>query len=227
MCGRFTQKSERKTISIEFYVQEFISDVFLSYNVAPGQEAGVILRDGETRYDRFKWGLVPIWSKTPQAGRMINARAETVAEKPSFRNGFKKKRCLVPADGFYEWKKTGAVKIPYYIYGASGRPLGMAGLWESWRPKGEEEAQPLLTFTIITTAANARMAELHDRMPVILKPEDRDTWLDSRSDPDDLLELLTPCPPDSIDFHRVSTLVNSPQNNVPACIIPAEEESLF
>ena len=132
MCGRFTQKSERKIISLEFYVQDFLSDVFVNYNVAPTQDAGVIVRDDVYRYVRYRWGLVPFWSKDPKIGnRMINARAETVAEKPSFRNAFTKRRCLVPADGFFEWKKESGYKTPYYIYYSTGKPMSFAGLWET------------------------------------------------------------------------------------------------
>jgi len=236
MCGRFTQKSERKVISLEFYVQDFLSDVFMNYNIAPTQDAGVVVRDEVYRYVRYRWGLVPFWSKDPKIGnRMINARAETVAEKPSFRNAFAKRRCLVPADGFYEWKKEGGYKTPYYIYHSSGKPMSFAGLWETWTPKlepsvGQPEADifsserekppPLHTFTIITTGANEKLRELHDRMPVIISQEKRDVWLNPDTGPDQLVELLEPLPPEEIELHEVSRMVNSPQNNSPECIEP-------
>ncbi len=135
MCGRFTQKSERRIISLEFYVQDFRSDVFINYNVSPGQSAGVIIYDSDFCYDQYRWGLVPYWAKDPAIGnRMINARAETVTEKPSFRKAFERRRCLIPADGFFEWKKEDGRKTPYYIFSSSGKPMGFAGLWETWCP---------------------------------------------------------------------------------------------
>lgn len=236
MCGRFTQKSERKIISLEFYIKDFLSDVLVNYNVAPSQDAGVIVRDNVYRYVRYRWGLVPFWSKDPKIGnRMINARSETVAEKPSFRNAFAKRRCLVPADGFYEWKKENEYKTPYYIYHATGKPMSFAGLWESWTPQaepkgqqpeadlfssGEEKPPPLHTFTIITTGANEKLKELHDRMPVVITPEMRDVWLNPDTHTDQLVELLQPLPSKEIEFHEVSRIVNTPQNNSQECIEP-------
>ncbi len=240
MCGRFTQKSERKIISLEFYIKDFLSDVLVNYNVAPSQDAGVIVKSDVYRYVRCRWGLVPFWSKDPKIGnRMINARSETVAEKPSFRQAFAKRRCLVPADGFYEWKKENGFKTPYYIYHAAGKPMSFAGLWESWtlrteprvqQPEadlfptdaenGDEKPPPLHTFTIITTGANEKLKELHDRMPVVITPEMRDVWLDPDTHKDQLVELLRPLPPEEIEFHEVSRMVNSPQNNSPECIEP-------
>jgi putative SOS response-associated peptidase YedK len=242
MCGRFTQKSERKLIALEFYVQDFIHDVLESYNLAPGQDAGVIIHDDVNRYARYRWGLVPFWAKDPSIGnRMINARGETVAEKPSFKKAFAARRCLVPADGFYEWRKGGSYKTPFYIYHASGKPMSFAGLWETWYPKGaakkpgpepepgekadssKEGGEPaaLHTFTIITTEANEKLRALHDRMPVIIPPDRRETWLNQDTDPARLGELLEPLPPSQIEFHEVSRMVNSPKNNTPACIEPA------
>jgi len=144
MCGRFTQKSERKIITEEFYIQEFLSDVYISYNIAPGQNAGVVIRDRVNKYAQFRWGLVPFWADDPKIGyRMINARAETVAEKPSFRKAFVKRRCIIPADGFYEWKKEGAYKTPFFVTHRSGRPVGFAGLWEVWQPKEAREEKKI------------------------------------------------------------------------------------
>jgi putative SOS response-associated peptidase YedK len=224
MCGRFTQKSERKIITLEFYVRDFLSDVLASYNVAPGQDAGVIVKDGVYRYARYRWGLVPFWAKDPKIGyRMINARAETVTEKPSFKNAFAKRRCLIPADGFYEWKKEEKHKTPYYIFLSSNRPMSLAGLYEIWRPKDRAEAEetpPLHTFTIITTAPNEKMRELHDRMPVIIPPDGRETWLEPDAEIERLKDMLLPAPSSEIDFHEVSTVVNSPKNNSPECIAP-------
>ena len=237
MCGRFTQKSERKIISLEFYIKDFLSDVLINYNVAPTQDAGVIVSDDVYRYVRYRWGLVPFWSKDSKIGnRMINARAETVAEKPGFRNAFVKRRCLVPADGFYEWKKENGFKTPYYIYHATDNPMSFAGLWESWTPRTENEPRleedlfsqetekpaPLHTFTIITTGANEKLKQLHDRMPVIIPPEMRDVWLNPKTERDQLIDLLRPLPPEQTVFHEVSRMVNSPQNNSPECIDPIE-----
>ena len=222
MCGRFTQKSERKVISLEFYVHDFVSDVLASYNVAPGQEAGLIIGNGRNRYTRYRWGLVPFWAKDPSIGnRMINARAETVMEKPSFRQAFTARRCLVPADGFYEWRKNGSSKTPFYVHLSSNRPMSFAGLWETWRPNREgEEKETLHTFTIITTEANDTLRELHDRMPVIVPPEKRALWLNRDADPAELRGLLAPLDSSEIEFYEVSRMVNSPKNNAPECIEP-------
>jgi putative SOS response-associated peptidase YedK len=228
MCGRFTQKSERKVISLEFYVHDFISDVLLSFNVAPGQDAGVIVRGERNRYVRYRWGLVPFWAKDPSIGnRMINARAETITQKPSFRQAFSSRRCLVPADGFYEWRKEGPLKTPFYIHHSSNRPMSFAGLWETWHPKGGEETasesregDALHTFTIITTEASDKLRVLHDRMPVIIPPEKRDLWLEQGEDTAKLEGLLVPFDSSEIDFYEVSRMVNSPMNNNPACIEP-------
>jgi putative SOS response-associated peptidase YedK len=233
MCGRFTQKSERKVISLEFYVKEFGSEVFTSYNVAPGQDAGVILGGDVIRYDRYRWGLVPFWAKDTKIGyRMINARSETVTEKPSFRNAFKARRCLVPADGFYEWRKDGQYKTPFYIHLASNRPMSFAGLWETWQSKESknaasdtERAEPLHTFTIITTEANEKLLPLHDRMPVIVPPEKRSVWLKEDTHPDQLKQLLEPYPSEEMAFHEVSKMVNTPKNNRPECIEPVKGAS--
>jgi putative SOS response-associated peptidase YedK len=238
MCGRFTQKSERSVISREFYIQDFVSEVYISYNVASTEHAGVVLREpgegeGGTLYARFRWGLVPFWADDPAIGnRMINARAESVSGKASFKNAFKHRRCLVPVDGFFEWKKQGGQKHPYYVYHSSGKPVSLAGLWEAWdgsrkpprlsvreRPPGSRNL--LYTFTIITVEANSTIRELHDRMPVIVPPDRRDDWLGSAPDDFKRLEgLLVPAPPGEIEFHRVSREMNSPQNKSPQCIEP-------
>ena len=238
MCGRFTQKSERSIISREFYIQEFVSEVYISYNVAPSEQAGVVLRDpgdsaGGNLYARLRWGLVPFWADDPGIGnRMINARAESVAGKASFKNAFKHRRCLVPVDGFFEWKKQDGGKQPYYVHHVSGKPMSLAGLWEAWdggkkppRP-GITEQPPggeglLYTFTIVTTDANDKIRGLHDRMPAIIPPGGRDDWLHAApGDPGKLLALLVPAPDEEIDFHQVSRAVNSPQNKSPQCIEP-------
>jgi putative SOS response-associated peptidase YedK len=222
MCGRFIQKSERRIIAEEFYVQEFIDPLAVSFNVAPGQTAGVILAgSGGNGYARYRWGLVPSWAKDPAIGnRMINARSETIAEKPSYRSAFRKRRCLVPVDGFYEWKKDGKLKVPFFIHEQSGRPFSLAGLWESW---DDPEGNRLLTFTILTTDANERLRALHDRMPVIIPPGARHLWLDSSAeDVKPLFDLLRPSGEKLLDFYEVSRFVNSPQNNTPECVEPVK-----
>jgi putative SOS response-associated peptidase YedK len=161
---------------------------------------------------------------------MINARAETVAQKPSFKNAFAGRRCLVPADGFYEWKKEGKYKTPFYIYHNSNKPMSFAGLWESWLPKDADastdtpEEEPLRTFTIITTEANQRLQELHNRMPVIIPADKRERWLDPDANPEELVNMLQPLTSSDIEFHEVSRNVNSPQNNSPQCIEPVSSE---
>jgi putative SOS response-associated peptidase YedK len=222
MCGRFIQKSERRIIAEEFYVQEFADPPVVSYNVAPGQAAGVILgASGGNVYARYRWGLVPSWAKDPTIGnRMINARSETIAEKPSYRSAFRKRRCLVPVDGFYEWKQDGKLKVPFFIHDRSGKPFSLAGLWESWN---DPEGNRLLTFTILTTDANDRLRALHDRMPVIIPSGARKLWLDSTAeDVKPLFELLKPSEENLLDYHEVSRFVNSPQNNAPECVEPVK-----
>jgi putative SOS response-associated peptidase YedK len=216
MCGRFTQKSERKVLQEEFFIQEFTDEIVVSYNVAPGQTAGVIINDGANRYCRFKWGLVPSWAGDPKIGyKMINARLETVAQKPSFKKAFNNRRCIVPVDGFYEWKKSQQYKTPFYIYRNSEKPLGLAGLWEQWNADGEP---PLYTFTILTTEADEKLSEIHSRMPVILPEENREKWLTEGLD---MNELIKASLGKDLVFHEVSRYVNTPQNNSPKCIQPA------
>ena len=223
MCGRFTQKSERKALQEEFFIQEFSDHIMVSYNVAPSQKAGIVINDGRNRYVQFSWGLVPSWAGDPKIGsRMIIARGETVAGKPSFWDAFKKRRCIVPADGFYEWQKKGHYKVPFYIYSSSGKPFGLAGLWERWVPKDMpqdmvNDGKQLFTFTIITTEAADYLKELHDRMPVIVPEDKRERWLSAA---DGAEELLVPYRGEDIIFHEVSHYVNSPKNNSIECIKP-------
>jgi putative SOS response-associated peptidase YedK len=223
MCGRFIQKAERKIISEEFYVLEFIDEVVTSYNVAPGQTAGIIINRNDNVYLQHRWGLGPSWAKDPKIGnRMINARSETVAQKPSFKAAFKNRRCLVPVDGFFEWKHAERYKLPYFIHHRSQRPFSLAGLWETWK---NPEGSPLCTFTIITTDANTALRTLHDRMPVVIPPEKRRLWLDPAADTHELSALLRPCDSSELLFYEVSRMVNSPNNNSPQCIVPVESDS--
>jgi putative SOS response-associated peptidase YedK len=168
----------------------------------------------------LSWGLIPAWAKDPAMGRrMINARAETVAEKPAFRSAFRRRRCLIAADGYYEWRKTGKTKQPYYIRLKDERLFAFAGLWESWTGPDHSDSQPLETCTIITTRANELSQPIHDRMPAILRESDYDLWLDpAEQDRDRLTPLLEPYDSDLMIADPVSTLVNNPRNDKPGCI---------
>lgn len=219
MCGRFTRAISAAGVAEAFGVDEISSDLKASYNIAPTQSVAVIISDGKKRLIEVRWGLVPSWAKDPAVGnKMINARAETITEKASFRNAFKKRRCLVVADGFYEWQKIGDGKRPVYIRLKSGKPFGMAGLYEVWQsPEGEE----LMTCAIITTEANELMRPIHERMPVIIAKDNEDLWLDPQvQDTPVLRELLHPYPAAEMEAYPVSKRVNSPAANAPDCIKP-------
>lgn len=215
MCGRFTLTADidfvmkRFTLSEKFNVTEYQP----RYNIAPSQPLLCVIHDGEAnRAGYLKWGLVPSWSKDPKIGnKMINARAETLAEKPSFKASFKKRRCLIIADSFYEWKKDGNRKIPMRIKLKNDQPFAMAGLWERWQ---DNEGQQINSCTIITTSPNELMKDIHDRMPVILSPEDEKIWLDrSIEDINYLKQFLIPYHQDMMEAFEVSAQVNSPAND--------------
>jgi putative SOS response-associated peptidase YedK len=211
MCGRFTLFDATPVLSREFGVP-IRFDIAPHYNIAPSQKVAVVRNrpdDGGRELALLRWGLVPSWAKDPSIGaRMINARAETAHEKPAFRNAFRSRRCLVPASGFYEWRKQGPVKQPYHISLLERRVMAMAGLWDRW--KGEE-GSPIESCTILTTDANELIAPLHDRMPVIISPENYDSWLNpSIRDPAAPAPLLAPCPPEKLIAHPVSRRVNDP-----------------
>jgi putative SOS response-associated peptidase YedK len=169
----------------------------------------------------LRWGLIPSWAKDAAIGnRMINARAETVAEKPSFRRALQQRRCLILADGFYEWRQEGKKKTPLFITLASREPFAFAGLWETWRPP---DGEAIHSCTIITTTPNALMESIHNRMPVILAREAETTWLDRTiTEPEKLLPLLVPYPETLMDAYEVALTVNSPRNDSPACIAPIQ-----
>jgi putative SOS response-associated peptidase YedK len=192
------------------------------YNIAPSQPIAVVANNGQNRLEFLQWGLIPSWAKDPQIGnQMINARAESLAQKPSFRVAYRRRRCLIPADGFFEWRKEDGSrsKTPMYIHMKSGQPFAFAGLWEIWQQNGDT---PLLSCTIITTAPNALLETIHNRMPVILRPEDYALWLDPEErTPQQLDGLLVPFAADQMEAYAVSTLVNSPRFDSPACIAPA------
>lgn len=219
MCGRYTLATPVNNLVEHFEIDEYPSSITSSYNIAPTQEVAAVIAEVEKRkLEMLRWGLVPAWADDPSIGnRMINARAETVAEKPSFRKAFKQRRCLVLSDGFYEWQRTSDGKQPYYIHLKDGSPFAFAGLWESWRD-GEE----IRSCTIITTDANELVGEIHKRMPVILPPEDYDMWLDPDfEEKEALTSLLRPYPSEVMEAYPVSRRVNSPSNNAPDCIEPA------
>jgi putative SOS response-associated peptidase YedK len=221
MCGRFTLHTDLSQIQKAFQLDHVALESEPSYNVAPTQSVLAIVRqDGENVLTRMRWGLVPVWAKDMSIGsKMINARAETLAEKPSFKRLLKSRRCLVVADGFYEWRKNGAQKIPMYIRLKSGGPFGFAGLYDTWR---SPDAETIVSCTIITGPPNELVAPIHDRMPVILPKQDYADWLDpENTDPLELLPLLKPYPPREMEAFAVSRLVNAPANNSPECIAPA------
>ena len=202
-----------------------------NFNVAPTQSVATVFEsDGVRHLDTFHWGLVPFWAKDPKIGnRMINARAETIAEKNSFKRSFAKKRCIIPADGFYEWKKIDGQKKkqPMYMHRVDGEPFAFAGLWEVWRDKQhlDDDGNPLELWscTIITGEPNDKVAEVHDRMPVMLPPDRWDAWLDrDNHDVDALQQFLVPAPAELIALRPVSTDVNNVRNNGPHLIEEAE-----
>jgi len=225
MCGRYTLTTPPELIA-DLFGLEGVPTFAPRWNVAPTQEAAVVRIPGpgeKRRLDFLRWGLVPAWAEDPSIGnRMINARAETAAEKPSFKRSLQKQRCLVVADGFYEWRKEGKLKQPIWIHRSDGRPFAFAGLWASWRPKGAQREDPALeTFTILTTTPNELMKPIHDRMPVILAPEDFGLWLDPGvADPARLVPLLQPAPDRAFETREVSRVVNSPAHDGPDCIAP-------
>jgi putative SOS response-associated peptidase YedK len=221
MCGRFTLHTPAATLADIFQVPHAIQ-LPLRYNIAPTQQVAVIRSENEQRsLSTLRWGLIPSWAKEAAIGsRMINARGETVAEKPSFRSAFKRQRCLIVTNGYYEWKKVGSKKQPYYIRMRDEQPFAMAGLWEQWRgPKNEPLDEPMQTCTIITTSSNSMCDEIHDRMPVILAANHFDLWLDPEMQERTTLEnLLQTYDSDEMMADKVSTHVNSVKNDDATCI---------
>lgn len=224
MCGRFTNAAKKEQIRKEFKVKADAAFPDESrYNIAPSQMIDVVLNEeSNCILTQLKWGLVPHWAKDADIrNRMINARAETLAEKPSFREAFKSRRCIIPTTGFYEWKKAtgGNAKQPFYFYLNDREVFGFAGLWEEWLDK--QTGEMLETCAIITTEANDVLKPVHDRMPVILKADDYDEWLNAKiKDTNRLQELLKPFSAKEMSAHAVSTSVNIPETNTPALIMP-------
>lgn len=228
MCGRYVSSSTPDEIADYFDAEERPEQALdPSWNVAPTDDVYVVLEeDGVRRVAEHHWGLVPFWAKSPAIGsKMINARADGLATKGAFKDSFARKRCIVPADGFYEWQAVPGhkVKQPYLITRRTGEPLAFAGLWSSWRPPSSDGSERLRSTTIITTTPNDLMATLHDRMPVILPASAWAEWLDpDNHDVEDLARLLVPAPEDVLTLRPVSTEVNSVRNQGPHLIDPVE-----
>ncbi len=223
MCGRFVQSA-----SVDDYARYFGADTIktehleANYNVAPTDRVyAVAEHDRERIVGSFGWGLVPHWSKDRrQAARFINARAETLVDKPAFRDAFRTRRCLIPADGFYEWTRQGDLKIPHLIFVGTHAPMALAGVWASWKDPATEEW--LRTCSIITTQPNEFMRAIHDRMPAILPETVWDAWLDrDNADVEQLRSFLSPPPDTLLETYEVSTEVNSVRNNGPQLVLPA------
>lgn len=220
MCGRFTLTQSTQAVAQRFGVQFVLFECLPRYNIAPSQPVAVVLQNGGRRLEACRWGLVPFWAKDLEMGsRLINARAETLAEKPAFKYSLARRRCLIPADGFYEWRKEGNRRIPVYIRRRDGGLFAFAGLWDEWQ---SPDGSPLRTCTIITTEPNALIAPIHHRMPAILKPEHETLWLDpSLKEPTQLLAVLQAYPETELEAYPVSARVNSPNHDDPSCIQPA------
>lgn len=223
MCGRFTRKENFKQLAESLGLAN-LPPLEPRYNIAPSQSIACVRINPTSRKKEcveLKWGLVPFWAKDPGIGyKMINARAETVAEKPSFRKAFKQQRCLILADGFYEWKREGKAKQPYYIHMKGNRPFVFAGLWDQWK-QGDDTS--LESCAMITTGPNQVMEPIHNRMPVILHPDDYLFWLDPAMQNSQALgALLKPYPGDDMEAYPISPLVNNPRNDNPLCLQPAE-----
>lgn len=220
MCGRFVRRRSSSTLADVFRVNHISDDLQSSFNVAPTHNVAVVLDDGERHLGSMRWGMIPSWAPDPTIGsKLINARAETLTQRAAFKNAFRNRRCLVVADGFYEWQKQNGAKIPLLIQLKSVRPFGFAGLYETWTsPSGESVS----TCTIITTEPNEMVRPIHDRMPVILSKDVEDFWLDSTiEDHRRLVDLLLPYPAEEMEAYAVSPLVNSVKNDSIACIEPA------
>jgi putative SOS response-associated peptidase YedK len=226
MCGRYTLATpDPSQLRVRWPVGERL-EVRRRYNVAPGDDVLAIVRprDAEPQGALLRWGLVPYWATDPKeiGVKTINARAETVAERPAYRDAFARRRCLILADGFYEWSSG----TPHWITRSDGAPFAFAGLWASWRPRDQDDVEPLRTCSIVTTAAAGPVRDLHDRMPVILDPADEASWLDPATPADDLHALLSPTAA-PLRLRPVSRNVNDARHDAPDCLDPPEQTSLF
>jgi putative SOS response-associated peptidase YedK len=229
VCGRFVQYSPLETLQNVFSVGKVVFEAVPNYNVAPSQNIlAVVKHDNKNKLERLYWGLVPFWAKDVSIGsRMINARLETVSEKPSFRNAFKKRRCLIPADGFYEWKGEPGHKQPFFVTTDADEPFAFAGLWETWTKKESADKVVYKSCTIITTEARGPIGEIHKRMPVLLLPDFYEKWLNTEAqDPKKLGKILQDGIIDDVRFYPVSTYVNSVKNNDSSCLEPIRQQNL-
>ena len=221
MCGRFSQQRPASELAEIFSAEPIVDDPGPRYNVAPTDEALVVVQREDRRgVTSYRWGLIPHWADSAKVGsRMFNARAETLAGAPAFRDAFQRKRCLVPVECFYEWRREGAVRQPYTIGRADGAPLVLAGLWDGWRDPATDVVRR--SFTIVTSAPNEAMAAIHNRMPVILPEPDWDAWLDGRfADRGRLLAMLEPRDEPALAITAVSQLVNNVRNDGPELVVP-------
>jgi len=222
MCGRFTLTVDPAELQESFGDYDFPKQFAPRFNIAPTQPVLAIPNDGTNRADFFIWGLIPMWAKDPSIGnRLINARGETLGEKPSFRGSYKYKRCLILADGFYEWKSQPGTKakVPHFIHMKDRQPFAFAGLWDEWN---SPDGSLIRSCTIVTIDPNELMAPIHNRMPVILPSDAYAQWLDSAPQaPDQLQPLIKPYPADEMAAYPVSTLVNNPKNDLAECVVPA------
>jgi putative SOS response-associated peptidase YedK len=231
MCGRFTQERPASELAEIFAAEPLADELGARFNVAPTDEAHVVVqREDRRAITAYRWGLVPHWSTDLRDGaRMINARAETITESPAFREAFRRRRCIVPVDSFYEWKREGSVRQPYRVVREDGRPLALAGLWAGWRdPAAGEVERVVRTFTIVTAAPNPAVSELHHRMPVVLGEDAWDTWLtDGRAgpsvDPGELLAMLAPNEDVALRIYAVNRYVNDVRRDGPDLIEPLLE----
>ncbi len=224
MCGRYSFAPDLKIVNEHYDISVNDGDLTPNYNCAPSQLLPVITNDKSIGFNFFRWGLIPFWAKDISIGnKLINARSETILEKPSFRNAFRQRRCLVSADAFYEWKQEVKEKIPYRIFLKNQNIFSMAGIWEKCKlPNGET----IFSFAIITTQPNTLMTKIHNRMPVILDKKGEDLWINN-TDEKELTNLLKPFPAEQMTAYRISNLVNSPRNNSPKIIEPIADNSLF
>jgi putative SOS response-associated peptidase YedK len=221
VCGRYALYTDPETLMTLFELSDVPKDLVPRYNIAPSQEVSAVRRgaDGGREWVRLKWGLVPSWAKAATGGyKMINARSETAAQRPAFRGPLARRRCLLPADGFYEWRRPagGGRATPYFIHRRDGRPMALAGIWDRWQGDGGT----VESCAILTTAANAVVAAVHDRMPVLVARSNHARWLDPAAT-EVPAALLAPAPPDALALHAVGPGVNSPRNDVPELVRPA------
>ncbi len=222
MCGRFTLSASPTSLTETFPGFELPDQLTPRYNITPTQNVAVVANNNPGKIDLFRWGLIPSWAKDPTIGnRMINARSETLSQKPSFRTAYRRWRCLILADGYYEWRKEpgGGAKTPFYIRMASEKPFAFAGLWEQWQPSRDADA--VLSCTILTCPPNEMLEQIHHRMPVILDYDAYDLWLEPNNQPPaEMNHLLKPYPADAMTAYAVSRLVNQPRNDRAECILP-------